>query len=158
MTTITAGQSQDVRLALDEVSGLYDLVIDADVADIASIQGMETAIETSLFTDSRAPESLVPSPEYRRGWVANTLTAQAQRELGGIVWVFDQSRITQDTLNQLQLAALASFDWMISDGVARNITVSVDQVRGAVYITLIYEEPTGDVKRYKALWRKTGEI
>jgi phage gp46-like protein len=147
--------SQDIKLTLQQPGGLYDIAIDG--TDFASVDGLDTAIVTSMFSDARAAESLVNSPEYRRGWVGNILTADIQRQLGSALWVFDQARMTQDTINQLQLAAIAAFNWMVDDGVARNVFVEIDQNLDAVYISIIYAEPTGDVKRYKILWRETSK-
>ncbi|GAF89679.1 unnamed protein product, partial [marine sediment metagenome] len=62
---MTDALTQDLQITPDDV-GLYDLVIDEEQSDFASVNGFETAIPVSLFTDSRAPSSIVPDATRRR--------------------------------------------------------------------------------------------
>lgn len=144
---------QDVLIRANR-DGLYDLVVDGNL--FASAGGFETAIPVSLFTDARAPAALVAEPQSRRGWIGNLLTAQTMRQLGSILWVLDQTRLTQETLNIARLAAQDAFQWMIDDGVA--LAVLVDVVRASqtgIIIHIQITDTSNVVSRYQTLWRAT---
>lgn len=144
---------QDVLIRANR-DGLYDLVVDGNL--FASAGGFETAIPVSLFTDARAPAALVAEPQNRRGWIGNLMTAQTMRQLGSILWVLDQTRLTQETLNIARLAAQDAFQWMIDDGVA--LAVLVDVVRASqsgIIIHIQITDTSNVVSRYQTLWRAT---
>ena len=144
---------QDILIRANS-DGLYDFVIEGN--EFASAGGFETAIPVSLFTDARAPAALVSEPQYWRGWIGNLLTAATMRQLGSILWVLDQSRITQERLNVARLAAQDAFQWMVDDGVA--LGVKIDVQRNSVIGIIVFIEITDTsnvVSRYQTLWRAT---
>jgi len=144
---------QDILIRANS-DGLYDFVIEGN--EFASAGGFETAIPVSLFTDARAPAALVSEPQYRRGWIGNLLTAATMRQLGSILWVLDQSRITQERLNIARLAAQDAFQWMVDDGVA--LGVKIDVRRNSVTGIIVFIEITDTsnvVSPYQTLWRAT---
>lgn len=144
---------QDILIRANS-DGLYDFVVEGN--EFASAGGFETAIPVSLFTDARAPAALVSEPQYRRGWIGNLLTAATMRQLGSILWVLDQSRITQERLNIARLAAQDAFQWMVDDGVA--LGVKIDVQRSSVTGIIVFIEITDTsnvVSRYQTLWRAT---
>jgi phage gp46-like protein len=144
---------QDILIRANS-DGLYDLVVDGNL--FASAGGFETAIPVSLFTDARAPAALVAEPQNRRGWIGNLMTAQTMRQLGSILWVLDQTRITQETMNIARLAAQDAFQWMIDDGVA--LAVLVDVVRASqsgIIVHIQITDTSNVVSRYQTLWRAT---
>ena len=144
---------QDVLIRANS-DGLYDLVIDGN--QFASAGGFETAIPVSLFTDARAPAALVSEPQNRRGWIGNLLTAATMRQLGSILWILDQARITQETLNIARLAAQDAFQWMVDDSVALGVLVDVAIGKKSGYIITIQITDTSNVvSRYQTLWRAT---
>lgn len=144
---------QDILIRANS-DGLYDFVIEGN--EFASAGGFETAIPVSLFTDARAPAALVPEPQNRRGWIGNLLTAATMRQLGSILWVLDQSRITQETINVARLAAQDAFQWMIDDGEALGVNVDVENnAKGRFVITINITDTSNVVSRYQTLWRAT---
>ena len=143
---------QDVLIRAD-AEGLYDLVVDGNV--FASAGGFETAIPVSLFTDARAPSALVSEPQNRRGWIVNLLTASTMRQLGSILWVLDQARVTRETLNTARLAAQDAFQWMLDDGIALSVFVDVQQTQNGILILITITDTSNVVNRYQTLWRST---
>lgn len=143
---------QDILLKPDQ-DGVYDIQISG--SDFASVEGMETAVITSYFTDVRASAVQVQNAQDRRGWVGNILS-DIGRELGGLLWILDQSRITNDTLNFAKVHAKDSLQWMIDDGLARSvrITVSRSGTRGIVILTDILSIDN-TILRYVTLWRRS---
>lgn len=144
---------QDILIRANS-DGLYDFVVEGN--EFASAGGFETAIPVSLFTDARAPAALVSEPRYRRGWIGNLMTAATMRQLGSILWVLDQSRITQETINVARLAAQDAFQWMIDDGEALGVNVDVENnAKGRFVITINITDTSNVVSRYQTLWRAT---
>ncbi len=124
--------------------------------EFASAGGFETAIPVSLFTDARAPSALVAEPQNRRGWIGNLMTAATMRQLGSILWVLDQARITQETLNIARLESQAAFQWMIEDGVALSVLTDVSRApKGGIIIIIQITDTSNIVSRYQTLWRAT---
>ena len=146
--------TQDVKITADS-DGIYDLVIDETQADFDSVNGFDTAIPVSLFTDSRAPSSIVPDAKKRRGWIGDILTKNIDRELGCLLWTLDQARNTQSEKNLARLYAQDAFSWMIEDRAATNITVSVESLARKMSILTNIYTPDNEVQRYRSLWRQT---
>ena len=143
---------QDVLVRPDSF-GLYDLQIED--SDFASAGGFETAIPVSLFTDARAPANAVQDPLRRRGWVGNLL-GDIDRELGSLLWLFEQSRLTASTLNELRTAATNALQWLIEDGAAREVDVTVDQPTSrGVRIFIRVTGLDNGVNQFSVLWRRT---
>lgn len=145
--------AQDVLIRAND-RGLYDLQIEN--SDFASAEGFESSIPTSLFSDARASAVQVQEAQKRRGWIGNILYAEIDRELGGLLWTLEQARLTQDTLNFARSYAEDSLQWMIDDGIARSISVTVersDTRKVMVYIDILTIANT--VQRYITLWRST---
>ena len=146
---------QDVLIQSDQF-GNYDLPLNDAGTDFIDADGFESAIPVSLFTDARAPASSVADPKRRRGWVGNLLTIDANRELGGLLWLYDQGRITASLLSGIRNAVIASLDWMLQDGIITNITVEVtiESVR-AIRISALLTGVDNNVNQYSVLWRRT---
>jgi phage gp46-like protein len=148
--------SQDVKLEKD-ADGVFDLV--EEDGDIASVDGLETAIITSLFTDARTSSGEVPAAYSRRGFSGNLLRIDDDYELGSELWLLEQARLEQNTLNRAQDFAYKSLVWMITKGLAENIEVNViiQGVRGA-YIRIDLFKAKNLVARYITIWRSTSGI
>jgi phage gp46-like protein len=148
--------SQDLQFAKNS-DGLIDLVLDG--AKFAAVDGLETAIQVSLLTDARVPESTVITPSLRRGWVGNILNADTGRQIGSRLWIFDQSRITQEILNDMVLASEEALAWMVEDLVAKSVSASVVRRDArSVDIIILIMTIEGKQKQYSILWRSTGVI
>lgn len=144
---------QDVLIKGDD-RGLYDIQIEK--SDFASAYGFETAIPTSYFTDARASAAQVEEAERRRGWVGNILYLDDGRQLGGLLWILDQARLTADTINFAKSFAQGALQWVIDDGLARSIQISIER-NGIRAIRIETDIFTIDntVQRYVTLWRAT---
>lgn len=144
---------QDVLIKANS-RGLYDVQIDGH--DFASAQGLESAVPTSLFTDARASITQVQEALNRRGWTGNILYADEDREIGGLLWLLEQARITNDTLNFAKSYAENSLQWLIDDGLARAIRVEVSRtsIRDIV-ISIDIFTIDNTIQRYIVLWRVT---
>lgn len=134
-------------------NGRYDFTISN--GDLTGVDGFDTALQVSLFTDARAPEDKVVKPENRRGWLGNTLT---EIELGGLLWLVEQRRLTQKTLNETIDYARKSLQWFVNDGIAKNVQVSgTIVIQSGIQLTIIITAPSGRTQtHYVPLWEITG--
>lgn len=147
--------SQDLKL-VPNTAGLFDLEIDTTTKKYKVVDGFETAITTSLFTDGRAPSFRVNEASRRRGVVSDIIRVEINRALGSILWTFDQARITQEILNQIRDAAEQAFVWMIDLGVILGVTAEVERTnQRSITIILTFRDKDNTVKRYQRLWRLT---
>lgn len=137
---------QDILIKSDS-NGLYDLQIEDK--DFASAVGFETVIPVSYFTDARAPAPLVQDARRRRGWVADS-------DIGSLLWLLDQARLTQDTINLARVYAQSALQHLMDNNIATGVTVSVGQstARKITILTTI-TVANNDSQRYVSLWKST---
>jgi len=143
---------QDVQITPDE-RGVFDLSLDGQ--GIASVDGLQTTLEVTLFTDSRAPESLVPDAKNRRGWVGDILTALEERFTGSNLWLLDQARLTARTISQAEIYANDAFLYLVEDSIASEYKISIDRSNRAIDINIEYIISDNIIERYNILWRRT---
>jgi len=123
-----------VDLKLDENSdGFFDLTINDD-GDFTSLDGLETSLTVSFFTDRRAAESEVSSPQYRRGWWGNLVKADTDPELGSKIWLLDQSPVAQITLNNAIAHTRNAYQWLIDLDFADRVEVSGSTDRNTIFL------------------------
>lgn len=148
--------AQDVKLEKG-VDDIFDIPVEN--SDLATVDGVETAVFVSLFTDARAPAGTVKDAFRRRGWSGNILTLQDGFELGGLLWTLDQARLTQNTLNEGEDVVRISLQWVIDDGIADTVEVAMEQTgtrQGTITIELF--KGIEVVGRYTTVWLSTQPI
>lgn len=140
-----------------KTDGLFDLNVVGGAFE--TVNGFETAVIVSLFTDARAPSSVVETPSRRRGWVGNILTAGEGLELGSRLWTFEQARLTAGTLNDIAVAAQESLEWIVTRNQAKSVSATAVRT-GLRDVTINVSIVTirGKEKRYAVLWRRTGDL
>ena len=126
--------------------------------DLTEEDGFDTAIAMSLFTDARAPDNAVVIPEKRKGWMGNLESPVEDRELGGLLWLVDQSKLTQDTLNTSVNYARLALNWFIEDQIANSIVVTGEIVpRSGIRLKVVFTALSGKIStHYFNLWEQTG--
>lgn len=93
--------------------------------------GIESAIQISLFTDKRAPETaeLPDMSDDRRGFWGG--------DVGSHLWLLDRSKIITDVLNDAQAYCHAALDWMVKEGVVSKFDIGVSVYGSSPDIMLI---------------------
>ena len=144
------------EIKLEMENGAFDIVIEN--GDFANEDGFETNIWVSLFTDARADESQVIVPENRRGWLGNLATEVPERQLGGYLWLAEQRRLNQDTLNEVIDYIRKSIEWMVTDELCLKIEVSGSIIpRTGIEANVVITAKDGITSdHYIELWRLTG--
>lgn len=143
-------------IALDFAGNALDISIEN--GDFKIENGFDTAILVSLLTDARAPESKVIRPEDRRGWLGNIESQVDGRDLGGLLWLSDQRRLNQDTLNEVVDYARKALAWFVEDTIALRVTVTGEIVPiSGIALSIDIVSLEGITSNYYIkLWELTG--
>ena len=143
---------------IQDASGAFDLEIEN--GDFKTVDGFDTAIKVSLLTDARAPKDRVTKQENRRGWMPNVASPVEGRDLGGLLWLTEQSRLTQQTVNEDVDFARKSLLWFVEDVLAKDVTVTGEVVsRQSIALTIVITTLDGRTDtHYVPLWEVTGAV
>ena len=91
--------------------------------------GLQTAIVISLFTDRRADPSDLPanaSGADRRGWWGDSFADVEGDRIGSRLWLLARAKKTQATLLRARDYTKEALQWLIEDGVAREVNVATE--------------------------------
>lgn len=146
----------DIYLELNS-AGRYDLAIEN--GDFKTTAGLESSLIVSLLTDARASDSQVSLPQQRRGWPGNVMSIVSGRQLGGLLWLADQRRLTIATRNAVVDYAQKALEWMTEDGLLKTINTAGEIVPLygiALNIKLTAHDGTTS-NQYVKLWEATGQ-
>lgn len=145
----------DVELTAD-ANGQFDLTVEN--GDLKAVSGFDTALLVSLLTDARASSTQVVLPERRRGWLGNIVSTVANRQLGSLLWLVDQRRLNQTTLNDTIDHVRNALNWLQDDNLVTNLEVtgSLIPLQGIqIYVTIT--ALNGDTEsHYINIWEVTG--
>jgi len=115
----------------------------------------DTSLVVSLFTDRRASSSEVLLPESRRGWIGNEFTPGF--EIGSRLWLFEQARLTTETINDMISIVQESLRWLIDDNLALSTSADVFPQEGKVILQVTVTRINSKVeKRLFNLWENSG--
>lgn len=139
---------------LSKPCGYYDLVIDGD-GDFEKENSFDSAIIVSLTAERRADVSESPIPQKRRGWEGNEFMPV---EFGSKLWLLEQSRLTNPVLNQAEVYARQSLQWLIDFNYLKAIIVDADRLqRRTLRLNIDLFRFNGQVEhRYFEPWNNTG--
>lgn len=132
-----------------------DVAIEAN--DLATDEGLETAVILSLFTDRRA-ESTDPLPDGhvdRRGWWGDVFPAVPGDRIGSRLWLLGRETQRPAVLERAEGYAREALQWLLDDRVAAAVTVTATFPRaGMLGIAVTVTRPSADVVtyRYTAAW------
>lgn len=132
--------------------------------DLATDEGLATAIVISLFTDARArPDDVLPPGETdRRGWwgdVVAPANAPADRPwaTGSRLWLLRREKQTAETARRAAGYAREALAWIVAGGYGRAVDVSATWAEpevavGRLELTVTVTRPDGTPARYTFLW------
>jgi phage gp46-like protein len=135
--------------------------------DGESLDDIDRAIYTSLYSDKRVKQSELPPGEHdRRGWWGDTpaLVEVPGDTWGSRLWLAQRAKLTDDPkvdgvrLVQLQRWAADALQWMIDDGMVAALEVIAERLsstRAALQITT--QRSRTDQPRsyyYDAVWEE----
>lgn len=136
---------------------IFDIAF-GDDGDFVKTQGFDTSLKIAIFEERRASSSEVPNVLQRRGWIGNVNADDQGFEIGSKIWIYLQSRLTNSTISSIKKAAQESLQYLIDDGLAKNVNVeilSVTSVKISVKATIEFSNSiVEDI--YYDLWINTG--
>jgi phage gp46-like protein len=124
----------DLKLNWDGEAFAADLAISAN--DLVAEDGLQTAVELSLFTDRRAEDGdTLPAGETdRRGWWADAAPVVAGDKIGSRLWLLAREKQTATTRQRLEKYAAEALQWLIDDKVAERIEVAASFPSPGIYV------------------------
>ena len=142
-------------LMIQDSNGLFDFEIENH--QVVLDDGFDTLIYNSLFTDRRASDLEVSDSKGRRGWPGD-LNEATGRKIGSLLWLLEQSRLTQNTLNRAKDYAEKALQWMIEDEYCSSININTSIVPGSgMQLDITITSKIGNIKDNKiTIWINTG--
>ncbi len=135
---------------------IYDFSIDEN-GDIETDDFFDTSILVALFTDKRATAEEMPVSRLRRGWIGDESNEDGF-EGGSKLWLYEQAKLTRDTLNGLSTESNAALAYFIEDNIAISVFSSADLINGATGLTITTTRPNSRVdRRFFELWNNTAK-
>jgi phage gp46-like protein len=144
----------DIRIVWDNVNTRGDWSL-AD-GDLETGQDLETACLVSLFSDALATPDFIPTDgtSDRRGWWADLYGSPP---LGSNLWQLERAKKTRNTLGLARRWTLDALQWLIDDGVARDVQCNTSWlVSGHLAIAVAIIKPDGSSTRFMFGWAWTG--
>ena len=133
----------------------YDFQLDGN-GDILTADFFDTALLMSIFCERRAAESEIPPAQLRRGWIGNESNNDGF-ENGSKLWLYEQSRVTRTTLQEIASVVQNGLQWFVDDGLAISINVSAKLQNNNIIIEVEIMRPNSTVDfRYFEFWSNTG--
>ena len=133
--------------------GLWEPSI--DVNDAETVEGFETAIIVSIFTNARADESEKSEPINRGGWWGNALSPSGY-ELGSRNWLLEREKITNQTTRDFQRYTTRCLKWLLNQKVINALNVGVKpDIKKQKYIIGVLLSGRNGQDGYAYDWSKT---
>ena len=138
---------------------LFDLVVDDDEQRLEEDEGLETATAISLFTDRRAtPDELKRfgiDPAANRGWPGDSFPEVDGDETGSKLWLLERALRNDETLAFGKQFAEEALMWMLTDQVAKSITVASSWIGATGFMQLDIVIVKTDGTRWVSAWNVT---
>lgn len=135
---------------------IYDFSIAAN-GDIETDDFFDTSILVALFTDKRATAEEMPVSQLRRGWIGDESNADGF-EGGSKIWLYEQAKLTRDTLNGLASESDSALNYFVEDNIALSVLSSADLINSVAGLTIIITRPNSRVdRRFFELWNNTAK-
>jgi phage gp46-like protein len=152
---ITAG---DIYILWDNGNATGDWVLAE--GDLQTGQDLETACLVSLFSDCLATPDFVPTDgtSDRRGWWADPYN---DLPLGSNLWQLERATKNRDTLGTARRYAETALQWLVTDGVAKQVLVNTGWLGPQAGSTLLgigiaILKPDGSMTRFLFGWAWQG--
>lgn len=143
----------DIAMRYDAGARFFDLALED--GDLATDEGLETAVILSLFTDRRAePDDPLPDgTNDRRGYWAD---AYNDRPHGSRLWLLRREKERGAVLRRAKTYAEEALAWLVEDEVASEVVVEATNLRRGV-LQLRVEIRRGErealERQYEYVWQ-----
>lgn len=145
----------DAKLTFDIATLAGDLSLDGP--DLATDDGLETAVIISLFTDRRADsDDALPGEGDgdRRGWWGDALPMIEGHRIGSRLWLLGREKVTTETLRRAEEYGREALAWLLDLGIASRIEALAEAQGSRLALRLTVHRPKGDALSwsYDNLW------
>jgi len=153
----------DARLFIDPDTMAIDVALSG--GGLATDGGLETAVVVSLFTDARAQSDDVLADDQldddanRRGWWGDAVpptidgVPKVGDRIGSRLWLLGREKIVPETISRAETYIREALQWMIDDGMARRIDVTVEaQRQNVLAFEIVIERPSGESAKCAFMW------
>ena len=143
----------DVALAFSSDAFAADLAIVG--GDLATDDGLRTAVIISLFTDARArdDDALPEVGGDKRGWWGD-FDLDGGDQTGSRLWLLHRAKLLPSTALKARDMCREALDWLLRDGVAASVEVETQIVApNALVISVAIARPSGPGRqRFDFVW------
>lgn len=148
----------DIALHMTDAADLlFDLALTG--GQLATDDGLRTAIAISLFTDARAAEDdvLPEGGADRRGWWGDIVPPVEGDTIGSRLWLLRRSKMTGAIVQRAREYAAEALVWLTADRIASTVEVEAEvQHPDRLAIGVIITRPGGpERQRYDFVWSAT---
>lgn len=106
----------------------------------------------SLFTDRRASQSGNETQPLKGGWYGDALNGR-NFQTGSHLWQFRRAKLTEETLEAIRHTVSESLQWLIDDGLASDIYVTVEAQNETTAAIKIKIHAVGETLDFAWDWR-----
>lgn len=136
----------DIKLVKTD-DDFYDIDWDDD-GDFLMTETFETTLFMSVFCERRAKNYEVVLPQYRRGWIGNLLYDDGTEDGSG-VWLYEQRRLNQTTVNGVRDEVEKGILWFIEAGYSDQVDVTAEPVDGKTEVSVVLKSNKSEVLNTK---------
>ncbi len=147
-------ESDGIDLAFNNDKGYYDLSLDSN-GDLLLTNTMETALFTSLLTNTRASSTEIKSSILRGGWLGDLFLSLTP--LGSKLWLLSQAVLTGLTVSQAVNYTQIALQWLIDTEFADQVNVvgSIDDNKQLILNISIIKNGDTISESVFNLWQNT---
>ncbi|MCB2190357.1 MAG: phage GP46 family protein [Deltaproteobacteria bacterium] len=122
----------DIATIYDDVELGGDMMVSGGA--LVEEVGLQTAVLISLFTDRRAlDDDVLPAGTTgKRGWWGDLTLPTEGDQYGSRLWQLSREKQTAAVLRRAEEYASEALAWLVTDGVASQVTVTAEVVRRGV--------------------------
>src|SRR5690606_7684743 len=135
-----------IRVSFDYTTQSVEPELDSN-GHVALDGSRETLVFVSMFTDGRAAED--DGIRAKRGWWGNV---DAERTIGSRIWIDEQSSTGVTALRRIRTSAMSALAWMVEDGLAQSVDVTVTRSGQWVDLETVVTRPDGTV--WSKVWER----
>jgi phage gp46-like protein len=142
-------------IALKYNAGIKQFDLSIEDGDLATEEGLQTAVILSLFTDRRAePEDRLPDgTNDRRGYWVDVYN---DRPLGSRLWLLFREKEQEEVLRRAKVYAEEALAWLVEDEIAESVEVEARHVRrDTLGLRVVIRQGDRQVleRQYDYVWR-----
>ena len=101
-------------LELTDNGNYYDITFDSN-GDFTLVDGLQTSLIVSFFTNARASSSEVANAAFRQGWWGDLYKLQQDYpDIGSKLWLLTQNIINQNVVNDAIAYTQLAYAWLTS--------------------------------------------